>query len=441
MGVNGSYLGPTLRMSTGDQVRVDVTNDLAERTTLHWHGMHVPARMDGGPHQLIEPGSTWSPHWQVRQPAATLWYHAHPHGKTAAHVYRGVAGMILVDDPTSAPDLPDEYGVDDIPVIVQDKTFDDSGQLEFDQQGPSSTGFLGRTIMVNGTIGPYLDVTAQRTRLRLLNASTARIYRLGFADDRTFELVGTDGGLLRSPVRLDRIQLSPGERAEVVVTMAPGETVELRNFSPDFGSRVGSGSRFGTGEFQVLQLRAGAELRPSSEVPGQLAHFERMPESAAQHTRTFTINAQIINRRPVDMGRIDEVVPVGATEIWVLRNRDPQPHNFHVHTVQFQVLDIDGAPPPPELAGWKDTVYLAPGSAGPDHRDVPRRRRPDLALHVPLPSAVARGLRPDGPVRGRGSGTDADAPDRIRTRITDAGRRDEGAQPSSRAIITCLMRV
>jgi FtsP/CotA-like multicopper oxidase with cupredoxin domain len=361
-GVNQSYLGPTLRMSTGDDVRMDVHNSLDTVTTLHWHGMHVPAQMDGGPHQLLDPGQTWSPQWQVRQPAATLWYHAHPHGQTADQVYRGVAGMILVEDPVGGPALPDEYGVDDIPVIVQDKTFDSDGQLVFDQQGPSSTGFLGDTVMVNGTIGAYLDVTTARVRLRLLNASTARIYRFGFADDRTFDVVGTDGGLLTAPVALDRIQLSPGERAEIVVTMTPGESVELRNHSPDFGGRVAGNSRFGTGDYRVLELRAADTLRESAPVPATLAQFARIPQTAADDTRTFTINAQIINRRPVDMGRIDEVVPLDATEVWVLRNRDPQPHNFHVHTVQFQVLDIDGAPPPPELAGWKDTVYLAPGS-------------------------------------------------------------------------------
>jgi FtsP/CotA-like multicopper oxidase with cupredoxin domain len=361
-GVNQSYLGPTLRMTTGDEVRMDVHNALDTVTTLHWHGMHVPARMDGGPHQLLDPGQTWSPHWQVRQPAATLWYHAHPHGQTADQVYKGVAGMILVDDPAGGPDLPHEYGVDDIPVIVQDKAFDSDGQLVFNQRGPSSTGFLGDTVMVNGTIGAYLDVPTTHVRLRLLNASTARIYRFGFADDRSFDVIGTDGGLLTAPVALDRIQLSPGERAEIVVTMTPGETVELRNYSPEFGGRVAGNSRFGTGDYRVLELRAADTLRDSPAVPGALATFSRIPESSADRTRTFTINAQIINRRPVDMSRIDEVVPLDATEVWVLRNRDPQPHNFHIHTVQFQVLDIDGAPPPPHLAGWKDTVYLPPGS-------------------------------------------------------------------------------
>ena len=361
-GVNQSYLGPTLRMTTGDDVRMDVHNGLDTVTTLHWHGMHVPAKMDGGPHQLLDPGQTWSPQWQVRQPAATLWYHAHPHGQTADQVYKGVAGMILVDDPVGGPELPDEYGVDDIPVIVQDKSFDSDGQLVFDQRGPSSTGFLGDTVMVNGTIGAYLEVPTTHVRLRLLNASTARIYKFGFADDRTFDVVGTDGGLLTSPVPLDRVQLSPGERAEIVVAMTPGESVDLRNFSPDFGGRVAGNSRFGTGDYRVLELRAAQTLRDSPAAPATLATFARIPESSADATRTFTINAQIINRRPVDMGRIDEVVPLDATEVWVLRNRDPQPHNFHVHTVQFQVLDIDGEPPPPHLAGWKDTVYLPPGS-------------------------------------------------------------------------------
>ncbi len=362
LGVNGTYLGPTLRMARGESVAVDVHNTLAESTTLHWHGMHVPARMDGGPHQMIEPGATWQPTWTVDQPAATLWYHAHPHGRTAAQVYNGLAGMILVDDPAGGPDLPDAYGVDDIPVIVQDKTFDDDGQLEFNQTGPSSTGFLGRTILVNGTVGAYLDVRATLTRLRLLNASTARIYRFAISDGRDFDVVGSDGGLLASPVRTSAIQLSPGERAEIVLGMQPGETVRLRSEDPDFGSRVGSGSRFGAGSFDVLELRAAAALTPSGPVPATLADVPRIPEASADRTRTFTINAQIINRRPVDLGRIDEVVPLDATEVWVLRNRDPQPHNFHVHTVQFQVLDLDGDPPPAQFAGWKDTVYLPPGS-------------------------------------------------------------------------------
>ena len=124
-GYNGSYLGPTLRAERGERVRINVTNEVGETTTTHWHGHHLPAKMDGGPHQPIEPGETWSPEWTVDQPAATTWYHPHLHGTTAEHVYRGLAGMFILDDAQSRElDLPSEYGVDDIPVIVQDKKFD-----------------------------------------------------------------------------------------------------------------------------------------------------------------------------------------------------------------------------------------------------------------------------------------------------------------------------
>jgi FtsP/CotA-like multicopper oxidase with cupredoxin domain len=124
-GVNGAHLGPTLRASRGDDVEIALTNGVGETTSMHWHGMHLPAIMDGGPHQPVEPGETWRPSWTVDQPAATLWYHPHPHGETAEHVYRGVAGMFILDDPGAAAlGLPDDYGVDDIPVIIQDRSFD-----------------------------------------------------------------------------------------------------------------------------------------------------------------------------------------------------------------------------------------------------------------------------------------------------------------------------
>src|SRR5688572_28663265 len=114
-GFNGEHLGPTLRAKRGERVLVNVVNGLAEPTSVHWHGMHLPARMDGGPHQEVRPGATWSPTWTVDQPAATLWYHPHPHGQTARHVQRGLAGMFILDD-AAAVRLPTTYGVDDLPV-------------------------------------------------------------------------------------------------------------------------------------------------------------------------------------------------------------------------------------------------------------------------------------------------------------------------------------
>jgi FtsP/CotA-like multicopper oxidase with cupredoxin domain len=390
IGLNGRYLGPTLRMVRGEQVRVQVRNTLEEQTTLHWHGMRLPAVADGGPHQLIDPGQTWVPSWTVDQPAATLWYHAHPHGQTAQQVYRGMAGVLLVDDPAAAGlDLPRTYGVDDVPVIVQDKSFDDDGELIVDPEGSASTGFLGETLVVNGTVAPYFEASTELVRLRLLNASNARIYRFGFEDGRTFDVIGSDGGLLAAPSTTDAVQLSPGERAEIVVRLTPGETVSLRSTPPDLGAQVNDHNPFGGGTFGVLELRAADTLSGGTTVPARMAEIPALDPAEAAVTRTFRISGRAINGRPMDLGRIDEVVTVDQVEIWSVMNADPQPHNFHAHNVQWQVLDIDGSPPPPELAGWKDTVYVAPRSTvrlimrftGPTDPTMPYMFHCHLLLH------------------------------------------------------------
>ena len=360
-GYNGSYLGPTLRAKRGERVAIEVTNRLAEPTTVHWHGMHLPATMDGGPHQPIAPGSTWRPTWTIDQPAATLWYHPHPHGQTEKHVYRGLGGLFLLDDPSAEVDgLPSNYGVDDIPVIVQDKRFYGDGRLDEEDDG-NEVGLLGSTIVVNGTSAPYFDVTTERVRLRLLNASTARTYAFGFDDDRSFLLVGTDGGLLATPYETHRIRLSPGERAEIVVAMESNSTVRLGSYEPDLGSVAAPFAFGGNDSFDVLELRAAKALAPSPPVPETLA---RLPEPAlppdGRVSRRFVLQERQINGKRMDMDRIDEVVAVDVPEIWEVRNDDLVPHNFHVHDQQFRVVDIDGEPPPPELAGRKDTIYLEP---------------------------------------------------------------------------------
>ena len=359
-GFNGGYLGPTLRAQRGEEVIVNVHNGLAEPTTVHWHGMHLPARMDGGPHQAIQPGATWSPAWRIDQPAATLWYHPHPHGETARHVYRGLAGMFLVDDP-AVTGLPGEYGVDDIPVIVQDKKLTRGGDLSEGGSFLGDVGILGDTIAVNGTVGPYLDVHTERVRLRLLNASNARVYSFGFADGRKIALVGTDGGLLPQAYQTDRVRLSPGERAEIVVTVRAGERAVLRGFPPGLG--IGSiGDRFvgGADTLDILEVRAAAQLRQSPPIPAKLADVPRLDPSTAVQRRDFQLAGRQINGEKMDMDRIDATVVKDSVEVWSVRNADGSPHNFHVHGVQFQVLSVGGGAPPPELSGWKDTIYLTP---------------------------------------------------------------------------------
>lgn len=369
-GIDGSHLGPTLRAARGDRVQVRLRNDLPEPTTVHWHGMALPAEADGGPHQLVASGATWSPSWTIDQPAATLWYHPHPHGATADQVGKGVAGLFLVDDERSAhAGLPHEYGVDDVPVILQDRSFDGDNQFASGLGAGAGSilspyGALGDTILVNGTHDPHLDVTTDRVRLRVLNASNGRIYRLQFADGRPFTLVGTDGGLTEEPPSLTSLLLSPGERAELLVSLTGGERVVLRSEAPGLGLDGIEARLAGAQDrFDLLELRAAPALtrsdapdaaaRPADQVP------DRVPDVASvDRTRTIELGDSKIDGRRMDMDRIDQEVVAGATELWTVQNRHSIPHSLHLHLVQFRVVDVDGRPPPPELSGWKDTVLV-----------------------------------------------------------------------------------
>jgi len=362
-GFNGAYLGPTLVADRGERVRVDLTNSLDEPTTVHWHGMHLPAAMDGGPHQMIAPGGSFSPEWLVDQPAASLWYHPHPHGETESHVAKGLAGMFLLHDESErALGLPGEYGVDDIPVIVQDAGFSAEGAREDAQRGYA--GGLGDELVVNGTRGPYLEVGTELVRLRLLNASPARTYAFTWGDGRPIDLIATDGGLLETSVALDHVRLSPGERAEVLLRVVPGErvvlqsrmTAEIAGLEPVVASMNG-----GADAFDVLEVRAAEELAPAASVPSKLAEIADFDEADVAATRTFELGDSFeINGEAMDMGRIDETVTVDTLERWVVENPNAVPHSFHVHDVQFRIASIDGEAPPPELAGWKDTIFAEP---------------------------------------------------------------------------------
>lgn len=362
-GFNGGYLGPTLVADRGERVRVDVANALDEATTVHWHGMHLPAEMDGGPHQMVEPGARWSPSWTIDQQAATLWYHSHPHGETETHVGRGLAGMfILHDEHERSLGLPSEYGVDDVPVIVQDAGFSTEGVRESTQRGYA--GGLGDELVVNGTRSPYLEVHDELVRLRLLNASTARTYAFAWGDARPVQLIATDGGLLEASVDLDHVRLSPGERAEVLLRVTPGERVVLQSrMTPEIAGLVGpvAATNGGSDAFDVLEVRAAATLDPAVPLPEQLNEIADFDETQVAADRRFVLDDSFqINGHAMDMSRIDEQVTVDTLERWTVVNDAALPHSFHVHDVQFRLASIDGAAPPPELAGWKDTIFVEP---------------------------------------------------------------------------------
>jgi blue copper oxidase len=206
---------------------------------------------------------------------------------------------------------------------------------------------------------------ARTVRFRLLNASNARAYDVGFEDERSFQLIGTDGGLLERPHTTERVQLSPGERAEVLVPFAPGERVILRSFPPELGLNWFQ-DRFAGGDdtFDLLQVRSARELHSGSAPVALLTDLAGPVEADAVKTRVIELNGSSrINGRRVDMGRVDFEVIVGTTEVWELRNSSDNVHNFHVHDVQFRILEYGGRPPPPHLGGRKDTLLLPPGAS------------------------------------------------------------------------------
>ena len=161
-GISASYLGPVVRVRNGDTIPFRVENRLDEETTLHWHGMLVPSHVDGGPHNTIRPGAVWTPEITIKQPASTNWFHPHPHGKTAPQIYSGLAGMMIVSDGADRDrGLPATYGVDDLPIVLQDKRFGRNGEVVYQPDMMDIMhGFQGDTLVVNGVIAPTASVPA-----------------------------------------------------------------------------------------------------------------------------------------------------------------------------------------------------------------------------------------------------------------------------------------
>lgn len=384
-GANGDFLAPTLILDRYQQVTLNVNNNLMDTTTIHWHGMHVAPENDGGPHTPIPPGTTWSPSFEVKDWAATHWYHPHLHHHTNEQVLKGLAGMIIVRDPIeSALSLPRTYGVDDIPLILQTRAFDANNQIVIHSA-------LDTSVMVNGTIDPYVNVPAQMIRLRLLNGSSERVYELGFSANQTFQQIASDGGLLSTPVSLTRLRLAPGERAEIVVNFSgmEGQTTQLISYAAELPNAIYGAAQPGMGpgqtipnytlnplngsNFSLIDFTIGAQTaNPVLSIPSVLITHNPWAESSASTTRTLTFSPQVmgptaiqgpflINMMPFDMMMINYYVPFEATEIWTLTNNTPIAHPFHIHNVPFYILDINGQVPPANLQGRKDVVLVPAG--------------------------------------------------------------------------------
>ncbi len=384
MGANGSILGPTLFLNRGDSVSINVINGLGHETTMHWHGLHVSPENDGGPHSIIADGATWSKRFKVMDWASTYWYHPHLHMHTDEQLTKGLAGFIIVKDSLETNlNLPRTYGVDDIPLLVQSRGFDSTNQFLV---GTAADSF----VLVNGTMNPYIDAPSQIVRFRLLNGSSERSYNFGFSDNRNFYVIGSDGGLLTAPVSLNRLKLSPGERTEILVDFAAnqGQTIYLMSYASEFLNGIYGAAQPGMGagqqipgystnplngrNFNILEIRVGAATaNPVNSVPTSLVTHNPWTEGTENITRTLTFRSNVtgptaingpftINNQAYDMDVINYSIPLNNVEVWSLINSSPIAHPFHIHDVQFYILDINGVAPQAHESGRKDVVMVMP---------------------------------------------------------------------------------
>ncbi|GHH95792.1 multicopper oxidase family protein [Streptomyces capillispiralis] len=360
---NGSFPGPVIKARSGERVVVRQTNQLSVPTSVHLHGAHVPEDSDGGPMDLIAPnGGRKTYTYPNTQPHANLWFHDHAHHAESENVFRGLTGTyLLTDDTEERLGLPS--GAYDVPVSLRDARFDDSGALVYEMGD-----FLHRNvILANGKAWPYFEVAARKYRFRVYNTANMRYFDLSLSDGSEFQLIGTDGGLLPAPYRTTSVALSPGERADIVVDFSRypvGTELVLAN-RPD---AVPGGPADLVS--QVLQFRVTRTAADSSVVPGVLRTLPELPPATVDRSVELFMDETsgphglaYIDGKVYDHDRIDTEIAYGTTEIWTVTNANQiAPHNFHMHLVQFRVLERNGQPVTsgPEY-GLKDTVSLMPG--------------------------------------------------------------------------------
>jgi suppressor of ftsI/bilirubin oxidase len=413
------YLGPILNLSQNQKIRIFFYNELPEPSVIHMHGMHVPQRMDGHPVYAIERGERYVYEFEVKNPAGTNWYHSHTHGMTATQVYRGLAGLITItDEQEQKLELPS--GVYDIPITIQDRRFTASNQLQYlHGMRERMIGFLGDTILVNGQANSTIPVKTRAYRLRILNGSNSRIYKLGWEDGTQLIAIGTDGGLLESPETYPYIMLAPAERIELWVDFSGRKvgsdlvlnSLEYQVTMPHMGGGMQGGrGRMGRGmgmmnggllqgeAFPIIKFHIAERVDDSPKLPEKLVSMRSLTErDISNPNRTVPIDIGMqhmspqLNGRSFEMHEVMDIerIPVNTIQRIRISNNHgmmgdgsggmrgrggmmmSMAHPIHLHGQQFKVLsrtrtdrDSDGYNTVKDGFignGWKDTVLVMPG--------------------------------------------------------------------------------
>ncbi len=397
-----TYQNPILRIESGANFSATLDNALSEPTIIHWHGLHTPAAMDGHPSSTIAPGGRYAYDFKVRNRGGTYWYHTHAHTLTAKQAYTGLASFFLVDDVdqrTLGKALDLRLGETDLPLVIQDKQFDEQGRLHYRPNAHEAMmGWLGDVILTNLTPNAVHTVTPRIYRLRLLNGSNSRIYRLAFVSSGVlleFTVIGTDGGLIKQPEVVKEAFFAPGERLDFLLDVGqvrPGQDIYLKSLPFDPMENEGAMGGMGMGqmmagmgssrlplgtEFNILKLAVVAGPRIAVSLPGTLSQVHPIrSKGAVQRKIQLSMDQMrfLINGRSFQMDDIAFEVKRGAVEEWSISNPAVgMPHPMHIHGFSFQVLErIDSPQQMSNVArfgkgrvvsdlGWKDTVLVWPG--------------------------------------------------------------------------------
>jgi FtsP/CotA-like multicopper oxidase with cupredoxin domain len=415
-----SYLGPTLRLTRGQKVRIRFHNRLDEPSIVHWHGLDVPESADGHPHLAIGAGAEYVYEFEVTNRAGTYWYHPHPHGRVGPQVNMGLAGLLLVhDDEERGLELPS--GDAELLCVLQDRGFDRDDQFTYAQSMMErEMGHTGDVMLVNGKPDAVWSLGTRAYRVRVLNGSNSRIYKLAWSDGTPMTVIGTDGGLLEAPVQRRYVTLAPAQRVELWLDLSQrsvgselalkSEPFPIADAGLDMGGRgMGMGGGMGGGmgaranavplgaELTLLRINVARRERGRATLPPRLARYDAswqpVPDAAHRDVpMTFRQMQWFLGGRTFDMhdAAADETVRAGSTHVWSFTNAGgpmgmQMAHPIHLHGRQFRVLSRTGASATNALRegivddGWMDTVLVLPNETV--KVQVPFTTHPGLYLY------------------------------------------------------------